>query len=150
MNKREVMLSLLDADRRPPYTPAAFFLHFGPYYREGQAAIDRHLAYFRHTGMDFVKIQVVNCSLHVGDRQLSTRDAAAFFDRPFMGGLDRHGIITSGDRKALVDQVQAVVRAAPPRFILGADCTVPGDTDWDDLQLAIATAHAASADSSAS
>ena len=39
------------------YTPAAFFLHFGPPYPTGQAAIDRHLQFFRHTGMDFVKVQ---------------------------------------------------------------------------------------------
>jgi uroporphyrinogen decarboxylase len=305
------MLNLLDADRLPPYVPAAFFLHFGPDYREGSAAIDRHLAYFRHTGMDFLKIQyehtfpvipeirrpadwrrmpsygedfyaaplrvveglvkagrdealvlvtlyspfmcaghttsdalitdhlkedpelvkpgldaiteslltfvracvrlgvdgfyastqggeahrfpagsifetyikpydlvlmeevdrtcdfnilhvcdyhggyedlspfrdypgdVVNCSLNVGDRVLSPDAAGTFFERPFMGGLDRHGVIASGDRGALVDRVQAVIESAPARFILGADCTVPGDTDWDDLRSAIATAHAA-------
>ena len=39
------------------HTPAAFFLHFGPEHHEGQAAIDRRLQFFRHTGMDFVKIQ---------------------------------------------------------------------------------------------
>jgi uroporphyrinogen decarboxylase len=309
MNKRELMVSLLD-EGAPPYVPAAFFLHFGPDYREGQAAVDRHLAYFRHTGMDVVKIQyehtfpvipgiqrpedwdrmpsygedfyaaplrvvedlvkaakdealvlmtlyspfmcaghttsdatitehlkqdpervrpglaaiteslltfvracvrlgvdgfyastqggeahrfasgaifesfiepydrvvleeidrtcafnilhvcdyhggyddlspfrdypgdVVNCSLHVGDRVLTPREAGAFFDRPFMGGMDRHGAIASGDRDAIVRRVESVVASAPERFILGADCTVPGDTDWDDLRLAIATAHA--------
>ena len=57
MNKRERMLDLIDDKAHAGYTPAAFFLHFGTRYQEGQAAIDRHLQFFRHTGMDFVKIQ---------------------------------------------------------------------------------------------
>src|SRR5262249_42392302 len=40
-----------------PYVPAAFFLHFPPEFREGQAAVDKHLEYFRFTGMDLLKIQ---------------------------------------------------------------------------------------------
>jgi uroporphyrinogen decarboxylase len=57
MNKRDAVLSLLDPTQKPPYVPAAFFLHFDPIYHRGQAAIDRHLEYFRYTEMDFVKIQ---------------------------------------------------------------------------------------------
>src|SRR5262249_22796367 len=57
MNKREVMLSLIDETAPHPYVPAAFFLHFDPAFHEGQAAIDKHLEFFRYTGMDFVKIQ---------------------------------------------------------------------------------------------
>lgn len=311
MNKRDVMLSLATSQEVPPYVPAAFFLHFGEAYREGQAAIDRHLAYFRQTGMDFVKVQyehtfphlpeirrpedwrkmpcygedyyaaplavveglvraakaealvlvtlyspfmsaghttsdaiitehlrtdpeavrigleaiteslltfvrgcialgvdgfyastqggeahrfagtpifetyikpydlilmdestaacpfnilhvcdycggyddlapfldypgdVVNCSLTVGERSLAPRDAAEFFGRPFMGGMDRHGVIASGDHAAIRREVGAVLAAAPERFILGADCTLPGDTDWQAVRTAIETAHEA-------
>ncbi len=57
MIKRERVLSLLDPGTIRGYVPAAFFMPFGSVYREGGAAIDRHLAYFHHTGMDFVKIQ---------------------------------------------------------------------------------------------
>ena len=57
MNKREAVLSLLDPGQTPPYTPAAFFLHFDPAFHKGQAAVDKHLEYFHYTGMDFVKIQ---------------------------------------------------------------------------------------------
>ena len=313
MNKRDVMLSLATSQEVPPYVPAAFFLHFGETYREGQAAIDRHLAYFHQTGMDFVKVQyehafphlpeirrpedwrkmpcygddyyaaplavveglvhaakaealvlvtlyspfmsaghttsdaiitehlrtdpevvrpgleaiteslltfvrgcialgvdgfyastqggeahrfagtpifetyikpydlllmneiteacpfnilhvcdycggyddlapfldypgdVVNCCLTVGGRSLTPRDAAEFFGRPFMGGMDRHGVIASGDPAAIRREVDAVLAAAPERFILGADCTVPGDTDWQAVRTAIETAHEARA-----
>jgi uroporphyrinogen decarboxylase len=309
MNKREMMLSLLTPGNVPPYVPAAFFLHFGEAYREGPAAIDRHLAYFRHTGMDFVKIQyehafpylpeirrpedwrkmplygddfyaaplavveglvqaakhealvlvtlyspfmsaghttsgaiitehlrtdpeavrvgleiitesllsfvrgciglgvdgfyastqggeahrftgtdifasyvkpydlvlmneinaacpfnilhvcdycggyedlapfldypgdVVNCSLALGERSITPQQASAFFGRPFMGGVDRHGAIASGDRAAIRSEVAALLEVAPERYILGADCTVPGDTDWDALRVAVEAAH---------
>ena len=57
MNKRDSVLSILDAGHKPETIPAAFFLHFDPVYHRGQPAIDKHLEYFRYTGMDFVKIQ---------------------------------------------------------------------------------------------
>jgi len=37
--------------------------------------------------------------------------------------------------------VDDVLRRAPDRFILGADCTVPSDTPWDNIRTAISTAH---------
>ena len=57
MNKRETMLSLIHEEASPEYIPAAFFLHFDSTYHQGQAAIDKHLEFFRFTDMDFVKIQ---------------------------------------------------------------------------------------------
>jgi len=57
MNKRDTVLSLVDSQTPPAYVPAAFFMHFDRAFHEGQAAIDKHLAFFRATGMDFVKIQ---------------------------------------------------------------------------------------------
>ena len=57
VNKREKVLTLLDPTRPPSYIPAAFFLHFPQDCHRGQAAIDKHLEYFRHTDMDIVKIQ---------------------------------------------------------------------------------------------
>jgi uroporphyrinogen decarboxylase len=56
-NKRDLMLSLLQKDAQPGYVPAAFFLHFDPSHHFGQASVDKHMEFFRATGMDFVKIQ---------------------------------------------------------------------------------------------
>ena len=312
MDKRDAVLSLLDLGAAPAHTPAAFFMHFGSAYREGPAAIAKHLDYFRHTGMDFVKIQyehvfpeiaeiktpadwrkmpvydssfyeaplevakglveavkgealvlmtlyspfmcaghttsdatitehlkedpeavkpgleaitesllifvracidigvdgfyastqggearrfadaapgifesyikpydlalmaeidvacpfnilhvcdyhggyddlspfldypgdVVNASLQLGERKLALREMAEMFHRPFMGGLERHGVISSGDQAAIRDRVREVLQDAPERFILAADCTVPGDLSWDALRVAIDAAHA--------
>jgi uroporphyrinogen decarboxylase len=55
--KRDAVLSMLDASRGQPYIPAAFFIHFDPAYHFGDAAVQKHLEYFRATGMDVVKIQ---------------------------------------------------------------------------------------------
>ncbi|MBN1286340.1 MAG: hypothetical protein JXB47_13160 [Anaerolineae bacterium] len=310
MNKRDAVLSLLDEHEPQAYTPAAFFLHFDPQYHRGQGAVDKHLEYFRHTQMDFVKIQyekvfprrpeiqtpgdwakmplykrdfyedqlavvaglvqaakpealvlvtlyspfmcaghtagepaltahikadpervkqgmeiiteslmllvkgcidlgvdgfymstqggescrfedialfnecvkpydlalmqeidrscifnilhvcdyhdgyddltpfldypghVVNCSLHLGEKQLTGKEVARLFNRPYMGGLDRKGIIVSGRAAEIEQAVEDVMRGAPDKFMLGADCTLPGDIDWDNIKTAIAAAHA--------
>jgi uroporphyrinogen decarboxylase len=57
VNKRDRVLSILDDGGTQDGTPAGFFIHFDPEYHRGQAAIDKHLEFFRYTGMDFVKIQ---------------------------------------------------------------------------------------------
>ena len=57
INKREALLALLDPSKEQDYIPAAFFLHFDELYHQGPEAIEKHLEFFRYTGMDFVKIQ---------------------------------------------------------------------------------------------
>jgi uroporphyrinogen decarboxylase len=309
MNKRDVILGLAEAGRSLPYVPAAFFLHFPAAFHFGPAAVDKHLEYFRYTGMDFVKIQyertfpsqpqiqtpadwarlprygrdffdgqlaavkglvqavgreavivmtlyspfmcaghatsqalvtdhlnrepekvcqgleiitesllgfvreciqlgvdgfytstqggeagrfaashvfddyirpfdlvlmeeanracpfnilhvcdyhldydsfapfldypgtVVNSPLKLGARWLTPTEASALFKRPYMGGLDRKGILMSGTPEQIRQAVNAVIAQAPPRFILGADCTVPGEIPWDNLKIAIEAAH---------
>jgi uroporphyrinogen decarboxylase len=86
--------------------------------------------------------QVVNCSLKLGARSLSPKEVARMFGRPFMGGLERKGVIASGDPQAIHLAVGEVLREAPERFILAADCTVPSETPWENLKMAIERAHA--------
>src|SRR6266516_2121413 len=57
MNKRDAILGLVHSQTPPASVPAAFFMHFERAFHQGQAAIDKHLAFFRATGMDLVKIQ---------------------------------------------------------------------------------------------
>jgi uroporphyrinogen decarboxylase len=85
---------------------------------------------------------VVSCPLLLGDQRLELQDVARLFNRPVMGGLDRHGVLVSGGSAAIQEAVQQVLQSAPDRFILGADCTVPSNINWDHLRLAIDTAHA--------
>ena len=308
MNKRDTLLSLVHDESVPDYVPAAFFMHFDPAYHRGQAAIDKHLEFFRTTGMDFVKIQyektqppfgkirkpvdwtqlplypneffeepvrvvkglveavksealvimtlyspfmwaahldkggqmgshflenpqavtkgleimvenvlklvrgckqagidgfyassqggeafrfedpeifrkyilptdlavwdeigsctfnilhicdyegtyadltpfleypgdVVNSSLRLVDRTLTTKEVSQMFGRPFMGGLERKGVIVGGTPEEIRQAATDVLAESPERFILAADCTVPGDTPWEHLKMAIDTAH---------
>lgn len=85
---------------------------------------------------------VVNSSLHLGERTLTPREASDLFKRPFMGGLERKGLIAAGQPEAIRAEVKRLLAQAPERFILGADCTVPSETSWDNLKAAIETAHA--------
>ena len=57
MTKRDTLLNLISTSKQPEYIPAAFFIHFDSAFHKGQAAIDKHLEYFRYTGMD-----IVNCT----------------------------------------------------------------------------------------
>ena len=309
MNKRDLLLSLLDSAKPQTTVPAAFFLHFDPSHHQGQAAVDKHMEFFRRTGMDFVKIQyertfpplsqiqrpedwrkmplyqldfydpqlqaveglvraakdealvlvtlyspfmcaahtagynvltrhiqekpqavkqgmqiiteslmifvhrcidlgvdgfytsteggetdrfpdvslfnecvkpydlalmteinrscgfnilhicdydgsyhdltrfldypghIVSCPLNLGGQKLSLGEASRLFNRPVMGGLDRHGVLVTGGPRMIRDAVLDVLRSAPGKFILGADCTVPSDISWDNLRLAIDVAH---------
>jgi uroporphyrinogen decarboxylase len=309
MNKRDIVLSLLDDQVETPYIPAGFFVHFDESCHRGQAAIDKHLEYFRFTGMDFVKIQyenrfparpeiskpadwgnmpcygydfyqdqiniarglveaagkealvlmtlyspfmcaghtvgkallaehlrenpdqtrrgigivteslmtfvkgcidvgidgfyhstqggethrfegspifetcikpfdlalmqeierscqfnilhicdyegsykdlspfldypghVVNASLELGGEKLTPAYVADFFDRPFMGGLNRHGIIATGSQEEIKAAVNSNCQQSPGNFILGADCTLPSDIDWVNIKTAIDTSH---------
>lgn len=309
VNKREVIRNLLEGKGNEGYTPAAFFLHFDPEYHRGQAAVDKHLEFFRYTDMDFVKIQyehhdaetpqihspddwtriprygedyftaplrvveglvqeakseamvittlysptmwasrmagdellmrhaqdalpkvqqgmeaitesirsfvracvrlgvdgfytstqggethrfadrqlfdalvkpydlslmeeinetcdfnilhvcdysgsyddferfldypghVVNSPLEVRGERVSPQTVAALFERPYMGGLDRLGVLATGSTDEVRAAAKDILAEAPQRFILGADCTVPSDTPWENLKAAIEVAH---------
>jgi uroporphyrinogen decarboxylase len=308
LNKREILLALIDGAGPKGYVPAAFFMHFDPSYHRGQAAIDKHMQFCQYTGMDFVKVQyeqalppsptlrqpgdwahaprlpeaffeesirvveglvkaaksealvimtlysplmwaahyagdaqlaghwrenpdavkqgleimtenvltlargcmrvgvdgfyastqggesfrfpgsdffqdyvrptdlviwdeigscafnilhicdyaggyasltpfldypghVVNCSLKLGERSLTPVEVSHMFARPYMGGMERKGVIASGDHQQIRQAAQAVLAASPERFILAADCTVPSKTPWDNLKTAIEEAH---------
>lgn len=94
--------------------------------------ISRFLAYPGH---------VVNSPLQVNDEPLSLSTVAQLFNRPAMGGMDRLGVLATGTPDQIRAEAEGVLRHAPERFILAADCTVPSDTPWSNLRLAVDVAH---------
>lgn len=84
---------------------------------------------------------IVNCSLHVGDRTWTPVQAAEYFGRPFMGGMERKGVLATGSQATVQQAAEQVLAQAPAHFVLGADCTVPSDTPWSNLRAAIDAAH---------
>jgi len=85
---------------------------------------------------------LVNCGTRLSGGSRTVRELARLFGRPFMGGMDRHGIIVSGAPEQIRAETRAVLQEAPPAFVLGADCTVPSDIPVSNLRTAIDTAHA--------
>lgn len=84
---------------------------------------------------------VVNCSLHIGSEEITPKEASRMFSRPYMGGMERKGVIASGTNEQIKSAAEKILGEAPDQFILAADCTVPSETEWDNLRTAISTAH---------
>jgi uroporphyrinogen decarboxylase len=84
---------------------------------------------------------VVSCSPRLTTGAVPLRELARRFGRPIMGGMDRKGAIATGTDEEIRAAAEAVLREAPERFVLGADCTVPSPR-WEGLRAAIETAHA--------
>jgi uroporphyrinogen decarboxylase len=310
MNKRESVLKLLDDSKRQLYYPAGFFIHFDKIYQSGQAAVEKHLEYFRYTGMDILKIQyetvfpqlpeienpedwgkmplyrkdfyenqlnianalikdaknealvimtlyspfmcarataggedkitahireapdevkkgmeiiteslmifikgcieigidgfyastqggeshrfsdpnifkscikpydlilmheinrscifnilhicdfrgkyndlspfldypghVISYVKELGGKEISAKEVSSMFHRPVMGGMDRNGIIVTGNEDQIKARVLEVLKSAPDKFLLGADCTLPNNVNWDNIKTAISAAH---------
>lgn len=85
---------------------------------------------------------VVSCSPRLTKREKSLRDLATLFGRPIMGGMDRKGVLATGTVAEVKREAERVLESAPDRFVLGADCTVPGEGRWEAIRAAIETAHA--------
>jgi uroporphyrinogen decarboxylase len=94
-----------------------------------------YAAYYDYPG------HVVNCNVKLVDRRISAHEISSRFKRPFMGGMDRHGIIATGSPAEVESEIRKFVKAAPKPFMLGADCTVEANTDWKRLKHAISVAH---------
>ncbi len=86
--------------------------------------------------------QIVSAGLTLSSGPIAAREVSRMFGRPYLGGMDRHGVISRGRPEAIQAEVRSVLQGAPERFMLGADCTVPSSTPWANLKAAIDAAHA--------
>lgn len=104
MNKRDTLLSLIHDPTPPEHIPAAFFMHFDQAYHSGQAAIDKHLEFFRATGMDFVKIQYEQPLPSAVVRQASDWAQAPAYPESFFEPTVRvvEGLVKAAKNEALV------------------------------------------------
>lgn len=85
--------------------------------------------------------QIVNVPLSAEGKPLSLSQATAVFKRPVMGGIDRHGVLSTGTPAEVKKAVELVLKDAPTQVVLGANCTVRTDIPIQNLQMAIKTAH---------
>jgi uroporphyrinogen decarboxylase len=84
---------------------------------------------------------LVNCNPQLSTGRMPWKEIAQMFQRPCMGGLDRQGIIVSGTKEEIKKEVHDKLRQVSHPFVLGADCTLPGDIPWSNIRTAIAAAH---------
>jgi uroporphyrinogen decarboxylase len=84
---------------------------------------------------------IVNCNLDLVSQKLTPKQVSQMFGRPFMGGLHRKGVIATGSTDEVRRAANHALADAPERMMLAADCTVPGETPWDNLKAAIDAAH---------
>lgn len=85
---------------------------------------------------------IINTSLELKTgRTITAKELYTLFNRPIMGGMKKNGIIASGTQDEVREEVNKVLSQAPEKFVLAASCTVPGNTDWDNIRAAVDTAH---------
>jgi uroporphyrinogen decarboxylase len=84
---------------------------------------------------------IVNCSQKLGSEIIETQKFYKMFARPFMGGINKRGIIVDGSQVQIEAAVKKVLDNAPEKFMLGASCTLPGDIKWANIRTAIDIAH---------
>jgi len=85
---------------------------------------------------------VVNCNPQLTGGTLAWAEIARLFGRPCMGGMDRHGLVATAAPAEIGREVARVLKEASRPFMLGADCTLPGDIKWENIRAAIDAAHA--------
>ncbi len=84
---------------------------------------------------------VVNCSQKIGTENIEMEELSKMFNRPFMGGINKRGIIVEGTKEEITAEVKKVLDSAPDNFMLGATCTLPGDINWENIRTSIDMAH---------
>ncbi len=85
--------------------------------------------------------QIINCELEMEDGPISTKELYNIFKKPIMGGLSRNGVIVNGNKNEIISIVNKAISEAPEKFILGANCTIPEETNWSNVKVAMDTAH---------
>lgn len=99
---------------------------------------DNHLDWFVN-----YPLQVINWATETDGYTLA-EGKKLFGDRPVMGGFDNStkGVLYRGNKQQIHDKVHALIAEAGKQgVLLGADCTVPRDIDYDHLRWAIEAAH---------
>lgn len=109
-------------------------LHICDYHQEygGYASLEPFLDYPGH---------VVNVATEIGGSTKSPAEIEEVLGSPFMGGMNRLGILATGSEEEARAAARTVLATASPKMILAADCTVPSTTPWENLRAAISEAH---------
>ena len=85
---------------------------------------------------------VVNVPYHeFQGKSLTTQQVAKLFDRPVLGGLARQGKLYTGTLEEAKAEVDEILKNAPDNFILGADDSIPNDSDPERVRALVDYVH---------
>ena len=84
---------------------------------------------------------IVSAPNEVGGKPISGREIADLFGRPFLGGMERLGVISTGPADAVSSAARQALETGPEAMVLGADCTLAASTDWANIAAATWVAH---------
>lgn len=150
------LASTQGGENNRPYPPETFSEFVKPVDLDAAAVWDGlpanilHVCDFEGQYDDFAPFreypgQIVNCNLELKGEPISTKAAHELLGgaKVFMGGLDRKGaLIQKGTGDTIVAEVKRAIAEGPEPMIIAAQCTVPRDqTVWDNVKLAVETAH---------
>lgn len=85
--------------------------------------------------------QIVSAPLELTGGTVTAAEVARRFGRPFMGGMERLGPLSTGPVQLVKEEAAGALRGGPPAMILGADCTLSADAPWENIAAATGTAH---------
>ena len=85
--------------------------------------------------------QIVSAPLSLACGCMDGAEIARMFGRPFLGGMERLGRLSTGPAEAVIEEAEAALRDGPEAMLLGADCTLAGDADWGNIAVATNVAH---------
>ncbi len=84
---------------------------------------------------------IVSAPNEVGGRTISGKEISELFARPFLGGMERLGVISNGPVESIRREAEEAIESGPEAMILGADCTLAAATDWVNIRAATEVAH---------
>jgi len=93
---------------------------------------DRYLSYPGH---------IVSAPTELVGGHITGAQIAELFGRPFLGGMDRLGVISTGPANEVPGRARQALAEGPANMILGADCTLRADTDRGNIAAATGVAH---------
>ena len=73
--------------------------------------------------------------------EMTTQQVAKLFDRPVLGGLARQGKLYTGTLEEAKAEVDEILKNAPDNFILGADDSIPNDSDPERVRALVDYVH---------
>lgn len=85
--------------------------------------------------------QIVNVPLQADGKELTLEKAYSMFNRPVMGGIDRHGVIATGTPAQVKEATEKMLAKAPAKAIISGNCTVANTTPIENIRTAIEVAH---------